>query len=250
MKAFFKHPKTGEIEDLSWILEAMSWREIEDRLCILLSKNSKMENSERDGVTIFNWGITSVETCPMAGLCKEGCYTLGGSYLWAAVARAYKIREILTMREDFGEMMLAQIERKLKTARRKGNQLIIRVHDSGDFYSPGYLIKWLEIVSTFPEVHFYAYTKSVSMIRRVRDRYLGGTWPANFRIIFSEGGLEDSKINPTEDRHSRVFESKEALEAAGYVDCSKDDWLAATTGSYCIGLVYHGAKSKAWETAS
>jgi len=214
----------------------------------LLSQNKKMKNSSKDGVRIYNFGITAAVTCPMAGQCKAGCYAQQGAYVWSNVAQAFKARHEATLRDDFADLMSAEIAVKAKTARQQGDQLIIRIHDSGDFYSPEYLRKWLDVVARFPEVHFYAYTKSVSMVRRTRDRMLGGYWPSNFRVIFSEGGLEDHKIEP-DDRHARVFGSKAELEAAGYVDCSKDDWLAATTGSYRIGLVYHGAKGKAWQTA-
>lgn len=185
----------------------------------------------------------------MAGECKAGCYAQQGAYAWSNVAQAFKARHEATLRDDFVEMMSAEIGVKHRTAQRTGDRLMIRIHDSGDFYSPEYLMKWVNVVSKFPDVHFYAYTKSVSMIRRTRDRMLAGYWPSNFRIIFSEGGLEDHKIGP-DDRHARVFSSREELEAAGYVDCTDDDWLAATTGSYLIGLVYHGAKSKQWRTGA
>jgi rubredoxin len=37
---------------------------------------------------------------------------------------------------------------------------IVRVHTAGDFYSPAYLARWLEIFRTRPEVLFFFYTRS------------------------------------------------------------------------------------------
>jgi len=35
----------------------------------------------------------------------------------------------------------------------------IRIHDSGDFYSQGYINKWHKIISTFPNIKFFTLTK-------------------------------------------------------------------------------------------
>ena len=41
----------------------------------------------------------------------------------------------------------------------------IRIHDSGDFYSPKYVEKWMQIAEALPGVKFYAYTKSHDFFR-------------------------------------------------------------------------------------
>ena len=73
------------------------------------------------------------------------------------------------------------------------------------------------------------------IIGDVRDGIEGGCY-----------GVRDGKIHGgvTEKHfHSRVFESIEELTAAGYVDSSENDSVAATTTNNKIGLVYHGAKN-------
>jgi hypothetical protein len=35
----------------------------------------------------------------------------------------------------------------------------VRIHASGDFYSQGYIDMWDSIISSFPTINFYAYTK-------------------------------------------------------------------------------------------
>ena len=96
-----------------------------------------------------------------------------------------------------------------------------------------------------PTVEFYAYTKMVPIFNKLRAN---GEIPNNFTVIYSEGGIADKLINCTEDRHSRVFPSKDALISAGYDDASKDDTVAFTSSTGKIGLVYHGVKSRAWDT--
>jgi hypothetical protein len=130
---------------------------------------------------------------------------------------------------------------KQRTAIKHNKRLVIRIHDSGDFYSMEYIRKWLEIIHRNADVQFYAYTKQVPIFRRLE-------LPINFTVIYSEGGLADDRINTATDRHSRVFSSLDELHAAGYDDATEDDSVAwrSTTGR--IGLVYHGYKSKQWTT--
>jgi hypothetical protein len=49
------------------------------------------------------------------------------------------------------------------------------------------------------------------------------------------------------DRHARVFQNRADMIAAGYQDTTTND-INAMGDNPKIGLVYHGAKSKAWNT--
>lgn len=217
----------------------------------LLTQNSKMRKSGGEKYAIFNWGIpayqsqSGIKTCPLAGQCAKGCYAQAGAYVWSNVAQAFEARLALSQTEGFVTAVNDDIATKLKTATKRGQQLVIRVHDSGDFYSLEYTLKWFQIMNDNPEVLFYAYTKSVPMFNRLRKQ---GKIPANFVLLYSEGGLADNLIKAS-DRHSRVFGSLEELQAAGYDDASKDDKVAFLSESGKVGLVYHGVKSKAWSTA-
>jgi len=115
---------------------------------------------------------------------------------------------------------------------RKKKATHIRIHDSGDFYSPQYLNKWVDIATQNNDVIFYAYTKSIKF-------FIDGLkLPKNMKVIFSEGSKTDNLINTAKDRHARIFKSKELLEAAGYVNASDND-LKAITSNKKVGLVYH-----------
>ena len=210
---------------------------------MLLSQNSKLKaTSRKNKIDVYNFGIpafkskTGLRTCPNAGACASGCYAQSGAYRFSNVAAAFEARLVATTKDDFPVQVGAEILKALKTATKRGHKLVIRVHDSGDFYSPRYQLSWYHVARAFPEVLFYAYTKQV-----VQSVALSGAQPLNFTLIYSMGGLQDKFIQAT-DRHSKVFESLADLTKAGYADASSDD-LVALGENAKIGLVYHHAKS-------
>ena len=218
----------------------------------LLVKNAKIANSNTSEYLVYNFGLPAyqsaagLKTCPAAGKCAVGCYAKQGAYVWTPVARAYEYRLAASLQSDFVSKMCDTIAVKLKSADRSKKQLVIRIHDSGDFYNLEYTKKWLKIISAFPNVHFYAYTKQVLLFNKLKK---SGVIPDNFKLIYSEGGVFDKLINQRTDRHSRVFLSLAALKAAGYANAHENDLVAALGKSNKIGLVYHGHKSKTWTTS-
>lgn len=212
----------------------------------LLTQNSKMKKSSKNGITNVNWTIpafqsnTGLKTCPNAGLCAVGCYARQGAYMFGNVKKAHEAKLALTQTDAFVPDMILEIERWLK--KRNVEHLKVRIHDAGDFYSNEYTNKWLTIMSHFdnnPDVSFYAYTKQVAMFKAYDKKYI----PKNFRIIFSYGGKQDALINIETDYHARVFETVAQLEAAGYQDGTDDDMVAANGTSKHVGLCYHGTKN-------
>lgn len=217
----------------------------------LLVKNAKIAKSNDDNSLVYNFGITAYKsrttgklTCPMADECAKaaGCYAQQKTYTWPVVQNAYEWRYLQTESDTFGDQIAKELKPKLRKAQREGKQLIIRVHDSGDFYDLNYVAKWTDIMRAFPEVKFYAYTKMVKMLKTLQAL---GQIPENFTIIYSYGGLQDDWIDPVLDRHARVFRTREDLDIEGY-EYANDNDLVAIGGNRNIGLVYHGAKDKEW----
>lgn len=210
----------------------------------LLTQNAKMKRSGGAKYSLYNFGIPAFRseagesTCPNAGACAVGCYARQGAYVWPAVKAAYEARYQATKNAaQFYLLMVDEIKRVSKTADRDGKQLVIRVHDAGDFYSKDYFNAWIGIVQSFPKVTFYAYTKQVEMLR---DEVL----PKNFKLNFSYGGKQDALIRPDVDSNSKVFKTRAELLRARYKDTSNDDSHAFSSAkTRRIGLVYHGAKS-------
>jgi hypothetical protein len=219
--------------------------QIETGVKSVLTQNAKMKRSSQNGIHLYNFGIpafrsqTGLATCPNAKHCVKGCYAKSGSYLYSGTVAAYENRLSLTRTKGFEQVITYHIDKLLK--KHPTGLILIRVHDSGDFYSETYHRAWYLIASQYetnPRVKFYAYTKMVQ-----QSLGLSALAPKNFRLIFSYGGSEDSHIDTEKHYHSRVFESLEALSQAGYIDGTHDDTCAAIGPDVKIGLVYHGMRS-------
>ena len=224
----------------------------------VLTQNTKMRKSSQNGTVVYNFGIPAFKssksdtvTCPNALHCVRGCYARQGAYSWQNVNAAYEARLALTKDANFIEIMAYQIEALLK--KHKDRTIMIRIHDSGDFYNENYFRAWVKLSHRFLEhgVKFYAYTKMVHMVKTVQSAIC--LWPNNFDIIFSYGGKEDNLIQTETDRHSKVFQTEAALIEANYHNATNDDNEALNPNYTKIGLVYHGVKGYAktnWDKVS
>jgi hypothetical protein len=164
-------------------------------------------------------------TCPGALACRGVCYAKQGAYLWASTVAARKRSLDQTLTDTFAADAIAD----LQAMRGVG---VVRIHDSGDFYSQKYLDAWCDIARALPSIIFYAYTKSLHL------NFNGA--PTNLRITQSLGGKFDNLVQLGKP-HSRIFSTDEARVAAGYVDGNESD-APAIKGLVQIGLVYHGNK--------
>lgn len=172
---------------------------------------------------MFNFGIPAQDTCLWAGECKKYCYASKGAYIWSNVKPAFQRRLDATKQDNFNVIMQKEILAK--------KAQVVRIHDSGDFYSREYLMKWFWIMESLPAVKFYAYSKSLPLFK-------GEKLPANFTLIKSEGGKRDDLIDPSVDRHARIFKTEAELIAEGYANASDND-LIAIGNNPKIGLIAH-----------
>ena len=189
------------------------------------------KTSASAGVRIFNFSIPAYKTksgkitCPFAADCVKFCYAQKGNYTrFPVVKESQEKKYLLTKEDNFVDLITAAIKRKKATH--------IRIHDSGDFYSINYLLKWVNIANDNPGVTFYAYTKSIQFFKGCINI------PANMIIIFSEGSKKDELINIAKDRHARIFQSIKELTGAGYIDASTND-LQAIQNNKKVGLIFH-----------
>ncbi len=209
---------------------------------IKVNSNSKLEHSGQGNYLFGHFSLPAIRTCPNAGACKVGCYATQGRYKFSNVQRSYEANLELTRDLSlFKETMQIELEVLRTKANRLGARLAIRIHTSGDFYSPEYYSAWVDLAESYPDIHFYAYTKMI-------EQSFGRLRPFNLCLIFSEGGLQDGLIQDYH-RHARIFESKEELKAAGYDDASQDDSVAFLSKTGKIGLIYHGSSRRAFKTA-
>ena len=164
----------------------------------------------------------------MAGVCGKqgGCYAMQGTYTWGNVSKKFEERLDLSRSKYFVEIIDAEIKRRKVE--------IVRIHDSGDFYSMEYLNKWVQIAYDNPTVRFYAYTKSFKFFN-------GRKLPDNFDVIYSNGSKLDHTVKFSDHRHTGIFNDLISLKAAKYVDASKFDLYATKwfSKSKKVGLIYH-----------
>ena len=198
----------------------------------LLTQNSKIKKTgDHFGVRLFNWTLPAYKSksgkviCPMADACIKFCYARKGAYIWSNVNKAHEERYEFSKTAMFVPVMIAEINKK--------QAQYIRVHDSGDYYSPTYLAKWFEIARSLPDVRFYSYTNMVDLIQNVNV-------PDNFDFIFSDSGKQSHMIDRRKHRHTKIFQI--GSDMGDYVDASKYDLYATkwfSPNNNRVGLIIH-----------
>ena len=168
-------------------------------------------------------------TCPQAGPCAKVCYAKQGRYAMPNVKNARD----LALKNAEDPNFEAHLNSDLSEMKKKG-KVIVRLHDSGDFYKQEYLDTWNRVAENHQDIIFYNYTKSHHLDF--------SKTPINMKIVQSLGGVRDDLIK--EDRPiCRIFTSHEELEASGYVDGGGEEGdLPAIRGDMRIGIVYHGSR--------
>ena len=199
----------------------------------LLTQNSKLKKTSKAlNLRVFNFGIPAYKsasgklTCPMADECVKFCYAKKGAYIWSNVQPAFEKRYQLSKTLEFIDAMNAEIKKKRPD--------YVRVHDSGDYYSRSYLAKWVTIAKANPDIRFYSYTNMVDMMHKAE-------LPNNYDIIFSDSGKQKHLIDKSVDRHTQIFDTKDNLHEAGYIDASDTDLYATKwfNDTNKVGLVFH-----------
>ena len=114
---------------------------------------------------------------------------------------------------------------------------LVRIHESGDFWTENYMKAWMMVAQERPQQKFYAYTKSLGMWYNLRESI-----PSNFYLTASFGGTLDYLI----PKYPEVF------KRVAHVVYTEQD--AATQGleidhddSHCLGdkpfaLLVHGSQ--------
>ena len=99
----------------------------------------------------FSFDLPAIETCPgRTEECSRDCYAANLMRIYPAVDAKYRRNQEITYHPGFVDYMVATIPADCQ----------FRIHVSGDFFHPDYVLKWVEIVKRRPDVTFYAYTRS------------------------------------------------------------------------------------------
>ena len=130
----------------------------------LSESNKKLIPNKETKFLIFN--LPSKITCPFATEhCRQFCYAVKAETAYPACLPS-RLKHLEESKENnFVERMIFTIESYLlKPSYKNAKKIIVRIHESGDFYNQIYANKWLEIAEHFKadkRIVFMAYTKSL-----------------------------------------------------------------------------------------
>ena len=208
------------------------------------------------GTLIFN--LPAGRTCPGAMFCKSfasvdpttgkrsisdgphtefRCFAASSEVQYDAVyaSRKSNLDQIVAALRDGSAADL--INEGIQTNRTKNTKLV-RIHESGDFFSGAYLDAWIEVAQRNPDLKFYCYSKSLQL-------FVDFPLPSNFYMTASYGGAFDYLIDAGKfKRFAKVFMYETEAIAAG-LEVDHDD-------SHCFGdspfaLLVHGTQPKGSE---
>jgi predicted Zn-ribbon and HTH transcriptional regulator len=150
----------------------------------LIGQNTKIEKSGFDKQVFYDFTLPAyhgvfydeqekkwkkIITCPNAGGCKGFCYAASGGYIQfetSAVNSARMLNFILNHPDEFKKKMIKDCIEISASLKEQNKQLVLRWHDSGDFFSIDYLKMALAIAKATPNVLHYAYTKRYDLVRK------------------------------------------------------------------------------------
>jgi len=223
--------------------------EIKEEDCVLTfgTANSKLSHF---GTTSFS--LPAGYTCPFAKVCKSisnrktgkirdfgdiRCFQTSLETARPSVrASRWNNQELLykKTKEEMTEIILKSLTHHEFTVRPVQ---IMRIHDSGDFFSQEYFDAWLEVIRARPDIVFYAYTKSLPFWKQRKDQI-----PPNFKLIASSGGKADEMIEQEKFRQAIIVsDMEEAIERQLNVDINE---FLAIFGEGDFALLLHGTQPK------
>ena len=175
---------------------------------LLADSNTKLKaTSKHFDVKIFNFNIpayndkrTGKVTCPFAVKkivdnvkigCGWYCYADKNFYKFSNVQNGLSNKYQATKNKSFVDDVIKELNSKRTT-----KQIYVRIHDAGDFYSPAYLDKWVDIATALPHIRFYAYTKSHDFFGLFLNTWLGARPPSSvFKAsILGQAATVDSSM--------------------------------------------------------
>ncbi len=193
----------------------------------------RMSNGNRklrgNGVLIFN--LPAIKSCRNCRDCAKTCYARKAEWLYPQVLafREENLDMALNNLPELYRRLHAQITRKFKRVK----DLVVRIHESGDFVTQEYLDRWVRLAQDFPEVHFWAYTKTKDSpySQALLDFTVADSLP-NLNIINSYIDGQRMNYGPREYVDRLMAEDPECFLCPAVLDhsiaCSSDCKLCVT----------------------
>jgi hypothetical protein len=214
------------------------------------------------GTSTLIFNLPAGKTCPGAMFCKSfavvddngkrsirdgehtifRCFAASSEvqYDGAFFNRANNLQTVVDYLAAGVDHAATQINVALQHFKTRKTELV-RIHESGDFFSLAYLEAWVKVAQMNPNLKFYCYSKSLHIFTEFGVTNL----PSNFYMTASYGGKFDHMIDEgLFPRYSKVFMTEADAEAAG-LEVDHDD--SHCFGSVPFALLVHGTQPKGSE---
>lgn len=152
-------------------------------------KKSKVfisKGNQKVKCNIFN--LPSGSTCAKNLSCRKYCYAKKAEVAYPTVLPCRTNNFFASLEESFVSVVVATL--------KKRKVQITRLHESGDFYSVDYVLKWFAICKALPEHKFYVYTKQRDIVVDACKRQ---SKPSNLTLILSIDEIQTSETGRIEN---------------------------------------------------
>lgn len=196
--------------------------------------------------SVVSFDLPAGHTCPMADKCKATADKITGKITdskgmqfrcYAASNEAVFSSTRKNRWHNFDELKNAVSMDVLIENSLPAGVKVVRIHSSGDFFNKKYFDAWCKVASNHPEINFFGYTKILPYVNAVK--------PANFKLVYSYGGILDSKV--TNEPVAYVVNTiQDAVNKGLPVSCQSnpsDDYDFVMSGK-SFALVLHGTQPK------
>lgn len=165
------------------------------------------------GITLAPGNLSGHEVCQWR---TKGCF--GGCVMHYSGQRRFDNSRdravrltnwLFEHRELFEEQLCEDIDRHIAQAKQEDRKPVLRLNAASD-------LDWMHIISKYPQVQFFDYTKSALRM----NRYLAGDLPPNYAITFSAS------------ERSKPEQLRDFLELGGNVAMVFDVAYYAQSGLY------------------
>lgn len=106
------------------------------------------------GATVGKTALPAIQTCPGKGACEKVCYAVRLMAMYPSYDRM--VQTHLQILENDTDGYFAQVRDDIQT----NGYPVVRIHESGDFFSVAQIAGWTATAAKMPRVKFFAYTRS------------------------------------------------------------------------------------------
>lgn len=216
-----------------------------NELFIKLSEgNKKLQPSKK--VRYLIWNLPAIVTCPFATeMCKRFCYARKAEKAYPNCLTSRQRNLDISRNAKFATRMIYTINAYMtRDVYKNAENVYVRIHESGDFYSYLYFKNWMTIARGIDaeNVQFIAYTKSVVYVQRYINEY--GALPKNVSIMSSI--WQDTKqkyIDITNDINLPIYTADTEKNVNDAVNAGKAFKCLCENCSTCKAC-FHGQHKK------